>query len=344
MTVTQRLFLLVAIALLPALAIQGYNELDLRRTREREVREMALRQAQLAASELERIFEGIRSLLTAVAEVPSVRALHSPACVAFLATLQPKVPYLLTIAALDLEGHMACRQTPPPTDVSFADWSYFREAIASGGFTIGEYAIERTAGTPVLGLVLPLREPNGRIKGVVAAALDLRWLGERLRERALPPGGSLTIADRNGMILAREPFPERFVGTPIPESFRRLVDASEAGTTELTSQDGMRRVVGYVPTSLPPRNIYVSAGLSWVEAFAAVNRATSRGVALLAAGLLLALCAAWLAGRYVIRRPIERLLAAANAWRLGDYSLRTGLTARWGEIGALGRGLRPNGR
>ena len=53
----------------------------------------------------------------------------------------------------------------------------------------------------------------------VVATLDLRWLGEQLARRALPPGGLVTIADRHGTILAREPLPERFVGTPIPQPF-----------------------------------------------------------------------------------------------------------------------------
>jgi hypothetical protein len=96
MRLTQRLFLLVLIALLPALAIQAYNEFDLRRTRQAEVDEMALRQAQLASSELNQIFEGIHNLLIAVAEVPSVRSFAAGECAAYLATLQPKVPYLKT--------------------------------------------------------------------------------------------------------------------------------------------------------------------------------------------------------------------------------------------------------
>ena len=91
MTLAQRLFLLVVVALLPALAIQAYNELDLRRSREAEVRELALRQAELAASELSQILEGVHSLLTAVAEVPAVRALDAGPCATFLANLQPRV-------------------------------------------------------------------------------------------------------------------------------------------------------------------------------------------------------------------------------------------------------------
>ena len=204
MTLTQRLFILVAIALLPAIVIQAYNELDLRRSREQEVRDLAVRQAQLAASELDQIFAGVRNLLTAVAEVPSVRALDTPACVAYLATLQPKVPYLLSISALDLEGRVVCRQEPPPKDLRFADRPYFQEAIATGGFVIGEYTEGRVALRPVLPLALPLRDQAGAVIGVVAAALDLRWLTGKLKERGLAKGGSVTVADRNGVILARD--------------------------------------------------------------------------------------------------------------------------------------------
>src|SRR3954464_3242950 len=113
-TLTQRLFALVGIALLPAIVIQAYNELDLRGSRYAEIHKLSQRQAQLAASELDQIFSGVRNLLIAVAEVPSVRALDTPACVAYLATLQPKVPYLLSLAALDLRGRAGWRAAPPP--------------------------------------------------------------------------------------------------------------------------------------------------------------------------------------------------------------------------------------
>ncbi len=335
MTLTQRLFLLVTIALLPAILIQAYNELDLRRSRETEVRELALSQARLAASELDQIFTGVRSLLTAVAEVPSVRALDTPACVAYLATLQPRVPYLASIAVLDLNGRVACRQTPPPPDLRFADRSYFQEAVAGDAFVIGEYTEGRVALRSVLPLAMPLRDSAGVVIGVVAAALDLGWLSGQLRERSLAKGGSVTVADRNGVILARDPLPDQFVGTRIPDQFQKLVHAAEPGSIELMSQDGTRRVLGYVPPT-PRRNFYVSAGLASGESFAAVNRATIRGLSLIGVGFLLALAAAWIVGDRFFRRPIARLLSAADRWRSGDYETRTGLSNQPGEFGALG--------
>ena len=336
LTLTRRLFLLVAVALLPAVAIQAYNEIDLRLTRTTEAHDLALRQAKLAASELDRIFEGVENLLAAVAEVPSVRAFDTPACVAYLATLQARVPYLASIAAIDLEGRVACRQVTPPTNLRFDDRSYFREVIETGEFTIGEYTDGRVAGRPVLPLALPLRSLDGRTIGVVAAALDLRWLTERLEERGLSKNGSITVADRKGIIIARSPFPERFIGTRIPDPFQPLVSAGEPGSVEVMSQDGTLRVLGYKPAPLPPKNIYVSAGLSSEEVYGVVDRMNRRGVVLIAAGLLLAAGFAWLAGRYIVRQPIAALLAVAGAWRRGDYAARTGLSGRADEIGALG--------
>ncbi|MFO1061180.1 MAG: PAS domain S-box protein [Dongiaceae bacterium] len=157
-----------------------------------------------------------------------------------------------------------------------------------------------------------------------------------MHERGMSEGGSITLADRDGVIIARDPYRDRFIGTRIPEAYLPLVTAAAPGTLELTSQDGTRRMLGYVPATLTARNIYVSAGLSSEVAFAAVDRATRRGVALIAAGAALALLGAWLAGRYFLRRPVRRLLTAAEAWRRGDYRVRTGLRAAQGEFGALG--------
>src|SRR5689334_3019286 len=186
MTLTGRLFLLVAVAMLPAVVIQAYNEFDLRRSREAEIRELAVRQAQLAASELDQIISGIRNLLTVVAEIPAVRGADTAACVAFLHDLQLKLPHLLTIAALDLQGQVTCRQELPLPTERFADRPYFQQAIATGNFVIGEYTVGRTVKQAVLPLAMPLRDRDGSIIGVVAAALDLNWLSGLLRKWPLP--------------------------------------------------------------------------------------------------------------------------------------------------------------
>lgn len=59
-TLTRRLFILTAIALVPALAIVFYNLVSSHRERERDVHDLARRTSQLASLEIERIVSGAR--------------------------------------------------------------------------------------------------------------------------------------------------------------------------------------------------------------------------------------------------------------------------------------------
>ena len=77
-TLLARLFALVLMAILPALAIQAYNEIELKRSREAEVRQDALRLAKFATGELDRIIENGHALAVALANLPAVRNQDTP--------------------------------------------------------------------------------------------------------------------------------------------------------------------------------------------------------------------------------------------------------------------------
>ncbi|WP_180490214.1 HAMP domain-containing protein, partial [Escherichia fergusonii] len=46
---------------------------------------------------------------------------------------------------------------------------------------------------------------------------------------------------------------------------------------------------------------------------------------------------AWLVGESIIRRPLMRMVATAEAWRRGHDAARTGIVGRDDEIGVLGQ-------
>jgi two-component sensor histidine kinase len=330
-----RLFILTTVALLPALAILLYNEVSLRRSRQAEVHALALRFGQLAALEMQGIIEGTQGLLLAVARTPAVRSFEAEPCRVYLDDVQADSPHLNTITVIDLQGNVRCRTEGTGQGQRLDDRPYFRQALATGRLAVGEYTVSRISGRRGLPLALPIRDSGGITVGVVAAGLDLEWLGARLRQRDFARGSALTIADRNGVIIAREPLPERFIGTRIPEPFLELVNASSPGTREVTSQDGTRRVIGYIPAAAAPEGLYVSAGLSLDEAFEAIDRATRRGIALAAAGAAIAFAAAWLFGRGFVTGPVARLVSTIGAWRAGDRSARTGMAAA-GELETVG--------
>jgi two-component sensor histidine kinase len=334
--VKKRLFFLAIAALSPGVAILAINEIDLRSARERDVHQQALQASRHAASEMGRVIEGIDGLLTAVAANAAVFSAERASCQSALLAVATAIPSIRTIFVMTPDGTISCDSHGTAIGQNMADRSYFTDALAEPGIVVGEYTRSRIADLAVLPVSKAVREGNGRVTAVLATGIRLDWLGERLRERGMSSGGALTVADRDGVILARHPQGDRFVGTRIPDEYQHLVKAAEPGTIELRSQDGETRITGYQPANTQPRGLYISAGLSRSEAFAAINRASLIGALFILAGSLSAFALAWFVGDAFIRRPIRRIVGVLDDWREGSSRTRTGMKASQGELESVG--------
>lgn len=336
---SQRLFLITAVALAPAVLILFYNLSTIRPAKEREIHVQAFQAGQLLSLEVERIISGAENVLSAVAAAPMIQHFEQKPCIEYLSEVTNRLPQFAGIAVIDAHGIVQCRKAAQGVGVSLADRDYFKWAM-TGQLAVGEYTKGRMSGIAILPIALPITDTTGKTVGVIAGSLDLKWLGERLKERSFAHNNALTIADRNGIILARQPQPEKFVGTRIPAAYQYLIQASDPGTVELTSQDGTRRILGYFPATLgPARGIYVSAGISTADAYAAITLATRFGIVVMVVGLSVAFLIAGLTSRTLIQRPVGRLVATVQAWRANHENERTGMNAAEGEFGVVGKAI-----
>jgi len=336
LSLSQRLFVLTAIALLPALMILGYNEYALRQTREAEVHGYALRIAELASLEMERILTGAAALLLSVGSAPVTLSGNTIACDAYLRGLRTWLSQVSLISITDAEGNFLCSTEDSSAPDRMRGTPTLMGALETEIAAIGEY-IETSAG-PALQLGAKVTRVGDEPPIFVFAALSLEHLGNLLRERDFADGSALTIADRNGRILAREPFSERFVGTYIPEQYMPFVQGESTGTMELVSQDGTQRIVGYYPATRRI-GLYISAGVSVAEAMQPINDATRNGLALAALGGGGAFLLAWLFGRGFIRAPVLQLTRTIQAWREGDKTARTEMKADSMELTSVGAAI-----
>ena len=228
---------------------------------------------------------------------------------------------------------------PSQQAINISDRAYFQAAQKTSGIVVGSYTEGRVTGGAGLPIALALDGDSAWSGGVAIAALDLGWLGDRLRERELAKNGALTIADGAGRILAREPMPEQFVGTLIPDAFQHLVRAASPGSMELTSQDGTHRVIGYYPASDFTNGLYISAGLSTADAYVDIDRASFRGALIALAGIAVALAIARSTTQAFVSAPFRRIVGTLDAWRRNDLSARTRMTAKSGEMGRVGQAV-----
>jgi len=249
------------------------------------------------AAEIGELREGARQLLLAIAQLEAVKFRQPEACSALLAKLRSSYPNYSLLGAADAEGRIFCASGQ--TVASVANQPFFVRAIAHDGLVVGNYWVDPTNGQKMINFAQQLNDSNGGLAGVLFAGLDLTWLSDHLKGNGLSPTSSKLIADREGNIIARLPHPEEFVGKNMRASHERIMDGVEAGWEEVTGVDGVTRIFGYVPSSLPPGDFFLSIGEAKAESFMAINSATWRGAALILIGLLGSICIAW-AGRNLV--------------------------------------------
>src|SRR5499425_3242381 len=334
-SLTVRLMILVLIAVCPAIAIQAYNEYELRKAREADIRQQVVQITRQFGEEIGELREGARQLLLALAQLTPVKQHDGTACSELFATLESQYANYSLLAAADADGRIFCSSKPLAYS-SVADQPFFKRAMAQDGLAVGNYWADPVSGQRMIHFALKFDHEDGRTAGVVFAGLDLAWLSEHLKERGLSPTSSILIADREGNIIARLPNPEALVGKNMRKGHAEIMDGNTTGWEEAVGVDGTTRIFGYVPAALPPRDFFLSAGQSKAEAFAAIDSATARGIALIVFGLLAATFAAVLGGRRFLQEPISGLVAFATEWRNGNYDARVTVRHHASEIGHLG--------
>src|SRR4051795_540203 len=335
LSLTGRMFLLVVIAVLPALVIQAVNEYALRTAREDEIRQRVIQITKQFGEEIQAIRAGASQLLVALGELDEVQKRDSKECGATFAKLKARFESYVRIGAADDAGNVFC-SSGPIMEPSVAETEFFKRSITGDGLAVGNFFIDPNTGEKMIHFAERFYGANGKVAGVVFAGLDLKWLAEHLKERGLTSSQSILIADRLGNIIARLPNGDALVGKNMRKSHEEIMDGNTAGWEEAAGVDGVARIFGYVPGQLPPKDFFLSAGQSKVEAMEPIEAATKRGILLILLGLLAATYLAWVGGRKFVQRPIAQLLEVTGAWEKGNYDARVNLQDQATEISRLG--------
>jgi len=330
-----RLMLIVSVALVPALGFQIYNESGARRTRQLLVEDEALRLVRLVSAEQLRIVEGAEQVLDVIAGSPAVQDGTPGLCSRLLANLLKQAPRYNSAVVIGLDGHYICAPGPFDRDTDLSDRTYFRLALQTGGFAVGDYAVSRWAIQPTIHMAKPFRTREGTLAGVVAVGLSIDWLGQQLDRLVLPAGAVASIKDRNGTVLAYHPDGRRFVGHPMVAENRFTLEGNEVSVVKLKGIDGRERITAYSPVGAEPKGLGIGVGLDREVTFAAVTEANRKGMLLIIAGAGLAMAVTALLGGHLIRRPLGRLLKGAESWRGGDLAVRVGNPSDRSEFGRL---------
>jgi len=293
------LSLLVLAALLPALGLAALLAVRFAQTEraslQREGRDAAL----VLAAAIDRHLTAVEATLLALAASPALEsgdlaALHAQA-------MRLRSAAGSEIVLTDAAGrHLLNTRLPwgealPPLRLV----APYREAATSGARVVSGIAQGTLAAGPIVLVVVPVRLGPGGAPAALAASLDAAdtWTPLLRASRAgLPAGAIVSVVDSEMRFVARDPDPERFLGTPLAAAFAAaLGDARAAGGIDgwigdQRTRDGERvhvawRRVGGAPWTalVAVPDSAIGGPLRW-----ALGPLLGGGLILLVAGLALA--------------------------------------------------------
>lgn len=309
------LLLLVLIAVVPVFGVVIQASLAEQRNRLERAETNLKVLVELAAAHQEQLIEGARQMLAAISHSPPVQEDSPEACARYFRQLQSKYPDYANFGVLDRQGNLTCRAAQGQETVNAADRLYFRNAVGSGQFAVGEYIVGRSSGRPSLGFGMPVYREDKSLRGVIFVALDLERADEQLRKLPMPPSMTLLVTDVNGLVLASAGHDGLTVGSQLPEGM--LADTlrmrvSVQGT--LKGQDGRELLYAVRPAGRHGEgNVIVSGLLARESVLAPATARLRQQLAALGFLGLAAAVAAWVFGDRILARPIQGQLRRIQA-------------------------------
>lgn len=333
-----RLISLVLLCILPVLAMTIYNCIEDRRLAIAQVRDDMRKVSKIAATQQSQTVANAQQLLVVLSNIRRVTENIPDECTGILREILKSYPLYNNIGVVKPNGQVVCSAADTTQKNTRAPQAWLQRTIQNRSFTVSRYT-QKGDRPAMIVFGYPVFNYKNEVESVIFLTLNPKWLAQLAPKIPLPVGGTLSILDRNGIVIARYPEPQDWQvqsTTNVPAIKQMLLQGNDI--VEVSGVDGSQHL--YVPTARYKTNadVYMAAiGISQVEPFAQANRRLWRNLLGLALVAAIAITIAWLGSELFWIRPLNKLVNATQRLAAGDLHVRVNLPNRHEELSQLAR-------
>ena len=335
------MLLLVMFAMVPWLLTTIYHAIEQRQSVIGKEQENALRFARIVSFDQRETISHARALLQALSTMPEIQNGPQAACRQRLAGMLQGDRRYTNIGVLDEKGVLLCDARSTLKPPWFGDRDWFHQALKSQQAVISSLMIGRITGKPVIVAAQPLLNANHVARGVIWASINVEWFQYLLKQLHLPEGMAVSMMDTNGVIVARHPGGQDFIGkaSRLPPLTQGILAKKEEGSGHTMGTDGIARLYAYHRLLQNPDmdSVYVSVTTPTKALLAKSNLIFAREVGILGLTSTLIFILAWFGTDILVLRKMKALIHSAQQIAQGNFNIRTQLSQDKGELGELAR-------
>ena len=338
--VRNRLLLPAAIVAACLIALAGVRAWQLRAAQMEFQKASALQLVTVGARALDATIARTHTLLVSLGELldPTAPISTNNAVLQRIFRATPEPYANLWIA--DTNGHsLGAARLPATGPAAFAigDRAYFRHALRTKTFTVGDIVASRVlqGNALVMTFAMPVLDTLTHVvRAVVGASIEVDSLEAVRTARSLPEGSVLAMLDSSGTVVYRTADPAHWIGRQFPINSGRVDDFRiRLGVGAGQSADGTYRLTGFRASQRAPLMLYMGIPLLYTLDVVRNQFLRDVGVGLMITLIVLAL---GYASTLLVVTPIESLTADARAIAGGNMSRRSAVNSN-DEIGDLAR-------
>jgi diguanylate cyclase (GGDEF)-like protein len=322
LTIRARILVLVIIAMAP-IVLERISGLQVGRADRIRMTETTTRDlAQHGAEVYGQMLTLARTVMGAAALAQPEGAVDPQSCGRLMQDLDRGSDVIESLSIASPTGRVLCSSEPDVVSVDVGDRPFFKEAIATGQFTLSGLLVSRAFHRPIIAAALPKGPPDHATNFVVVAALNLSWIEGLLADVLSGRNITASIVDRDGVLVARYPKNESLGDNDIKRTplFEKIASGRSDSFTA-ADLDGTTRVFA---TARLGDNAHLVVGVDRGQVLANINHQINVAYVVIACAVLFALLGVWLGSERFILRPLRALAAKAERYGGGDFSLHAG--------------------
>lgn len=338
-TIRGRVLLLLSLIFIVMLCLLAYFTFTERENNLADAMEDLQSLASRVAARQSGVIEYAHQTVTLLSQTHDLRkSFQSGDCQQFLAQVLKREPRLSNIAIANPEGTLFCNSIRTEQPVNIADRPYFKKVLTTNELVSGEATFDRSAGTLSLPFAKAIYDDTGHLHGYLIVLVNLQWVNRELAQMKLPVGARSGLIDGDGVVLARYPDPDHWVGRSAAntEFFAIIASHHGSGTAESIGFDGTRRIYGFAhfaDTSAGP--IYLWVGMAKESVVGHAERKFVWTSSIVLVLLLATFGAVWSGSKRWVLRPLSTIADVARRLGSGEHDARTKLDYASGELGQL---------
>jgi hypothetical protein len=310
-----QLLALILVIVIPAVAIAFHGNLEHRRSEKARLRERALAISELAAAKEQDFVDDTRQLLSTLTQFPALlRSTNESFSRNHLSNLRKLSPDYANFGLIETNGILFCSADPVSAEVDLRDRMYFQKTLESQQFSAGDFQVGRITGIPAFTFGYPVLNDQNHLARVLYASLKLSPMVSAIADLQAPSGGAISLLDREGTVLARNPDSSVWIGKSLANYLPvRQILSGTGGVFEaqMTNQVSKLYAVTVISDGQSPC-MYVVVEAPLAILYARANAALFRNFSIMTAIALITWLLVHLSAWHFFFQPMKRLSTSAN--------------------------------